>query len=339
MPPDYLHNHKDFSALLDILEGETGIKAGLIEKDYWIMQVLYGLKKMGLDFELKGGTSLSKGYKIIDRFPEDIDIYIHPPKELEVNENPKTTKDKAVEGRKKFYDWLAGHIKIEGIIEKERDTEFDDPEYYRSGGVILKYENQKDQVEGLKAGILLEAGFDTVTPNKEITISSWAYDKAIESIDIVDNRAVGIKCYHPGYTFVEKLQTIAKRFRLDQPDKKDKPNFMRQYYDVYCLLNDKEVLDFIGTKEYHTHKKNRFPAVDFEIPIAKNEAFLLTSAEVRADFKARYNSTKALYYKGQPNFDEQLGLTKKSVSSYEEREPTGNFVLFKKQNYYGQSYE
>src|SRR5258708_31107822 len=98
MPVDYLHNHKDFSALLDILEGETGIKAGLIEKDYWIMQVLYGLKKMGLDFELKGGTSLSKGYRIIDRFSEDIDIYIHPPPELGVNENPKNTKDKAVEG-------------------------------------------------------------------------------------------------------------------------------------------------------------------------------------------------------------------------------------------------
>ena len=306
MPPDYLHNHNDFSALLDILEGETGIKAGLIEKDYWIMHVLYGLNKMGLDFELKGGTSLSKGYKIIDRFSEDIDIYIHPPKELDVNENPKNTKDKAVEGRKKFYDWLAEHINIDGIVEKERDTEFDDLEYYRSGGIRLKYENKKDQVEGLKSGILLEAGFDTVMPNRKITISSWAYDKGVESIQIIDNRAVDTKCYHPGYTFVEKLQPIAKRFRLDQNNEKDKANFMRQYYDVYCLLNNKEVLDFIGTEEYHTHKKKRFPPVDFEIPIAKNETFLLSNAEVRADFKARYNATKALYYKGQPDFDELL---------------------------------
>ena len=306
MPLDYLHNHQDFPSLLDILEEETGIQAGLIEKDYWIMHVLYGLKKMGLDFELKGGTSISKGYKIIDRFSEDIDIYIHPPKALGVNENPKNTKDKAVESRKKFYDWLTENINIEGIIEKERDTEFDDLEYYRSGGIRLKYENKKDQVEGLKAGILLEAGFDTVAPNKNITISSWAYDKGIESIDVIDNRALDIKCYHPGYTFVEKLQTIAKRFRLDQNDSKDKPNFMRQYYDVYCLLNDKEVLHFIGTEDYQAHKKKRFPAIDFEIPIAKNEAFLLTNAEVRADFKTRYNATRALYYKGQPDFDDLL---------------------------------
>ena len=39
--------------------------------------------------------------------------------------------------------------------------------------VVSDYENKKDQVECLKAGILLEAGFDTVAPNKEITISSW----------------------------------------------------------------------------------------------------------------------------------------------------------------------
>jgi len=315
MPTDYLHNHKDFSALLDILEGESGIKAGLIEKDYWIMHVLYGLKKMGLDFELKGGTSLSKGYGIIDRFSEDIDIYIHPPSELGVNENPKNTKHKAVEGRKKYYAWLAEHINIDGIVEKERDTEFDDLEYYRSGGIRVKYENKKDQVEGLKAGILLEAGFDTAIPNKNITISSWAYDKGVEYIQIIDNRAVNIKCYHPGYTLVEKLQTIAKRFRLDQSDEKDKPNFMRQYYDVYCLLNDKEVLDFIGTEEYHIHKKKRFPSVDFEIPIAKNEAFLLTNAEVRADLQARYNTTKALYYKGQPDFDELLTRISQHVNN------------------------
>ena len=314
MPLDYLHNHRDFPSLLDILEEETGIQAGLIEKDYWIMHALYGLKKMGLDFELKGGTSISKGYKIIDRFSEDIDIYIHPPADLAVNENPKNTKDKAVEGRKNFYDWLVEHINIDGILEKERDVEFDDLEYYRSGGIRLKYENKKDQVEGLKAGILLEAGFDTVAPNKEITISSWAYDKAIESINIIDNRALEVKCYHPGYTLVEKLQTIAKRFRLDQNNGKDKPNFMRQYYDVYCLLNDYEVLKFIDTEDYLAHKKKRFPPVDFEIPIANNEAFLLTNAEVRADFKARYNATKALYYKGQPDFDELLDRIGKYVN-------------------------
>jgi predicted nucleotidyltransferase component of viral defense system len=68
MPDQYLHQRKDFPELLNILADEQNILPYLIEKDYWIMHVLYGLKKQGFDFELKGGTSLSKGYKIIDRF-------------------------------------------------------------------------------------------------------------------------------------------------------------------------------------------------------------------------------------------------------------------------------
>jgi hypothetical protein len=34
----------------------------LVEKDYWIMQSLWGLQAQGFVFELKGGTSLSKGF-------------------------------------------------------------------------------------------------------------------------------------------------------------------------------------------------------------------------------------------------------------------------------------
>ena len=61
----------------------------------------------------------------------------------------------------------------------------------------------------LKAGILLEVGFDQVAPNRPCTISSWAYELAVESgiADLTDTRAVDVPCYEPGYTFVEKLQT------------------------------------------------------------------------------------------------------------------------------------
>jgi predicted nucleotidyltransferase component of viral defense system len=74
MPADYLHNHPEFSDLIRIVAREKGIAPALVEKDYWIMHCLYGLQQFGLQFELKGGTSLSKGWKIINRFSEDIDI-------------------------------------------------------------------------------------------------------------------------------------------------------------------------------------------------------------------------------------------------------------------------
>ena len=81
---------------------------------------------------------------------------------------------------------------------------------------------------------------------------------------------------------------------------------MRQYYDVYCLLDNEEVQQFIGTEAYVSHKKIRFPAKDFEIPIAKNQAFLLSSIEIMEAFTKQYERTKELYYKGQPPFKELL---------------------------------
>ena len=84
MPADYLHNHKDFAALIRIVASEKRIDPALVEKDYWIMHGLYGLQQLGLTFELKGGTSLSKGFKIIDRFSEDLDVQINPPAGMDV---------------------------------------------------------------------------------------------------------------------------------------------------------------------------------------------------------------------------------------------------------------
>src|SRR6266853_1608697 len=84
----------------------------------------------------------------------------------------------------------------------------------------------------LKDGILLEAGFDVVAPNTAKDISSWMYDHAADKVEIIDNRAKGIACYDPGYTFVEKLQTISTKYRQQQKDKQFPPNFMRHYYEA-----------------------------------------------------------------------------------------------------------
>lgn len=304
---DYLHNHKNFRDLLRIVGAELNIEPALVEKDYWIMHVLYGLKQQGFQFELKGGTSLSKGYEIIHRFSEDIDIHIKPPAEMEINENPNNNKPRNIQKRKEFYDGLTNEIKMNGIIAAKRDEAFDDQRQYRSGGIRLHYDSKTDTIDGVKEGILLEVGFDTVTPNNPLTISSWAYDKAVQQgVDIVDNRAVNIACYHIGYTFVEKLQTIATKFRQEQEDKEERQNLMRQYYDIYNLLQDDTVKAFIGTEEYQKHKEARFPPKDYEIPIADNEAFLLKTLELRERFIERYKKTAKLYYKGQPDFNTLL---------------------------------
>src|SRR5271163_4977373 len=105
MPRDFLHNHPQFADLIRIVAQQKGIDPALVEKDYWIMHCLYGLQQLDLAFELKGGTSLSKGFQIINRFSEDIDIRIDPPGDRDVKTQPNQDKPVHVQSRREFYDW------------------------------------------------------------------------------------------------------------------------------------------------------------------------------------------------------------------------------------------
>ena len=74
---DYLHNNREqFAEAINLAVFQTGLAPEIIEKDYYITLILRKLSEM-FDFVVfKGGTSLSKCHKVIDRFSEDIDITI-----------------------------------------------------------------------------------------------------------------------------------------------------------------------------------------------------------------------------------------------------------------------
>ena len=297
-----LHELPDFADLVAVVARNEGVDPGLVEKDYWIMHCLWGLQQGGFVFALKGGTSLSKGFKLINRFSEDIDILIHPPGDLPVGKNKN--KPAQTGARKAFFDGLADKISIPGVTAVVRDTEFDDVPHYRGAGIRLQYQSLNPLPAGLKDGILLEAGFDQVAPNLPCMISSWAYEQAAVSgiAQLTDNRAFAVPCYEPGYTFVEKLQTISTKFRMQQESGEMPANFMRHYYDVYCLLADKSVNDFIGTEAYIAHKAKRFRQAD-ESDLTKNEAFRLSDAATRKAYARSYAATAALYYRDNVPFD------------------------------------
>ncbi len=57
-----------------------GLPPATIEKDFWVcwtLKKLFDLPEWGSQLTFKGGTSLSKGWALIERFSEDIDIVIN----------------------------------------------------------------------------------------------------------------------------------------------------------------------------------------------------------------------------------------------------------------------
>ena len=71
----YLHNDKNaFSKILEDVGKASNIQVDLVEKDYYVTLILKELAVASDKIVFKGGTSLSKARKAINRFSEDVDI-------------------------------------------------------------------------------------------------------------------------------------------------------------------------------------------------------------------------------------------------------------------------
>lgn len=72
-----LHNDAStFEQIILRVAEDTGIEPSIIEKDYYVTLFLQRIVVLQPDIIFKGGTSLSKCYKLINRFSEDIDLNI-----------------------------------------------------------------------------------------------------------------------------------------------------------------------------------------------------------------------------------------------------------------------
>lgn len=72
------YNIEERRQLLDIASAEKNLPKQAIEKDWWVTMVLKALSQTQYSnlLSFKGGTSLSKGWSLIERFSEDVDITI-----------------------------------------------------------------------------------------------------------------------------------------------------------------------------------------------------------------------------------------------------------------------
>lgn len=299
---EFFHSKADARELFETLAAQKGLPPVVVEKDYWVMHCLWGLQRSGLHFEIKGGTSLAKGWRVIERFSEDIDIRFEPSPEL----NVKGDKPAQISARFKFYDALAPKIKIPGMTAGR--SRVYDGDKAQNGGISLKYDSffTPNPGLGLKPEVLLEAGFARTAPNEPRDFSSWALDKALAAgLEVADTRAAGIKCFNPEYTFVDKLQTICRRFRQwrDRNDpQKDRPRqFSRHYYDLYMLLAVDRVKQFIGTPEYEKYKAEKLKGADTEA-FAARSAFTLPDPGDYALFEKEFKALNSLLLSPGPSF-------------------------------------
>lgn len=230
----FIHDDPEFADLIRIVAGRVRIQPGLGEKDYWVTHTLWSLQSSGLALWLKGGTSLSKGFGLLDRFSEDLDLKIEPGlvATLALVTNWKGDGTRAVRERAAFFDALAKAITVPGAKVVVDPGHADPARRSAAFRVVYPGTYLGDLGATMKPFVLLEVGSARVTPFVERDMSSFVHDELArlgQSADFADNRPRTVRCLHPLATLLEKLDALHRRVpRADIAP----ASFVRHYEDA-----------------------------------------------------------------------------------------------------------
>ncbi len=209
------HEDRDFPDLVAVVAQRRRLAPALVEKDYWVTHVLWGLHRLGLEVWFKGGTSLSKGFGLIERFSEDLDLKLEPGalKALPAVRSWKSEGTQAVKEREAHFEALQRLLRIPGI-ELSSDPTYDDPSH-RSVQLRAIYAGAHLSGLGmLRPFVLLEIGDARVTPFVRRDMSSFVHEELEAQGQLgayEDNRPRGVRCVHPLVTLIEKLDALRRR--------------------------------------------------------------------------------------------------------------------------------
>lgn len=240
-----LFQHDDFEQLaLRAADhfGSAGLSPAAIEKDYFVTEALRLIAgAYGNQVIFKGGTSLSKGWGLIERFSEDIDIFLDP--EAFSPELGKRAIDREME-------------KLRDVVDSHPGLEFVAGESRKLGGIGRNdYFAYLQRFPGaLRDRVLVEAGTASGRqPTEVISLESYAARFLREtgvSLGAEDETPFSMQLLHFRRTFVEKLFTIHGKIEQYVRDGRPLGSYARHYYDLYMLARRDEVPEMLRSPEY-----------------------------------------------------------------------------------------
>lgn len=191
----YLHENEDlFKKIIENTKEQIGLSSPVIEKDYYVTMILrlISKKSVGLgDVVFKGGTSLSKCHKVIDRFSEDIDITFTE------HLGEKRRKKLKYDVMKALSEELRLPIKNWEYVQSDRDLN----SYLFDYSTIFETSDEK-----LREGVKVETALASYSfPTETMLISSYVGDFLLETQPKLAKR----HCLEP---FEMKTQSLSRTF-------------------------------------------------------------------------------------------------------------------------------
>lgn len=283
----YLHSNKALFRNV-ILEVSTNLKLrpSLVEKDYYVFLLLKLIRSNFPDVLFKGGTSLSKGYGIINRFSEDIDLSMISTNSMSEGqrralnhtiENAFTELDLPLINNDIKYksDFVCFQSTYNTLFEDNSITDFIKVEsVLRRKGRVTNFEYQLKEVSNYI--------FDYYHSLDKVKYKDFLVKNGLVPFDIY--------CYDIRYTLCDKLIAIGNNYIRGKSER-----LSRHLYDVYKLLDVIKIDDSLRDIFLHTLDCTRERGFDDAIIGNNNLEVFIYKSLVEDFYKLDYENISSKF--------------------------------------------
>jgi hypothetical protein len=312
----------------------SGIQWKAIEKDWWVTLMLKAMFQGAYAqyIVFKGGTSLSKGWKLISRFSEDIDVALAP--EAFGMQHEKDPSGNAVNRlRKKGFQFINNEFKAdlekqlrilelpEGEvsitarpIEKKQDDGRDPQSLH------VKYKPLYDANAYLPDEVKIEVSVRSVlAPNEPRPIHSLLHEHNPNKA--YHENPFYVASVHPRKTFMEKMFLLHEEFMKPNRTKVRSERMSRHLYDIgkiigtdieTAALSDQELYDSLiqHRSQYHSYK-----GMDYST-MHRNSISFIPPEDIIEKYRLDYETMqKEMIYEKAIGFDDLI----KRITKFQQR--------------------
>lgn len=239
-----LHNSKnDFNKLIKETSDYLGIRDLFVEKDYWITLVLYRLaeSKYNDSVVFKGGTSLSKGYKLINRFSEDVDIAV-----IDSSQYTGNQLKTLIRNIEKTISKDLTEIKIPGTTSK--GSQFRKSVYNYPETNIKKLSPEVSNTLLIEINSFANPYPNTIMEIKPMIYEFLEYSKRDDLTEKFRLNPFKLRLLDKRQTLIEKIISLI-RFSFSEDPKSGISEKIRHFYDIYYLLNDPDCNNYFASDD------------------------------------------------------------------------------------------
>lgn len=310
----------------------TGKSPVVIEKDYWVcwmLRQLFSISEISSHLTFKGGTSLSKVYRVIGRFSEDIDLAIHREflgfgGEKEPEAAPSNKKrDRRVDELQE-----ACTVTVQSRLLPKLKERFTAALVLSPDMIELASNDPRTILFRYPRSLGTEEGY--IRPYVKVEIGARSDDWPLEQRQVISYleeeleaflapEACEVNVLAAERTFWEKATILHAEYH--RPLDKIMPDRLsRHYYDLYCLARHKLGERAVGKVELlervAVHKRVFFRSGWANYHSAKPGTLRLMPASARIkELQSDYNEMREMFFDEPPPFTEVLEV----IARLEER--------------------